>query len=213
MRTNNLDWGLRAGMAAALLAVLLAGCSKPQPPAPQATPAGEAAPSSDALPPPDASPATPAQPAPEAPPPTEPSAVPKPAAAIEPSVGSMSVATPSAKLGVAVDLHYSFDGPVIENQPATLHLAAVPRIEGTNLKVAVKDEAGLQVSAGQLSVQKATASGVYRQQYSVTKLAAAPAKLIVLVTMDSADGSAFGFFSIPLDDGTNPQKQDSVKQR
>src|SRR3982751_1607755 len=120
MRTNNLDWGIRAGTAATLLAVLLTGCSKPQPQAPQPDPAAsEAAPSSDALPPPDASPAAPAQPAPEPPPPTEPSAAPKPSAANEPSVGSMPLAAPSAKLSVAVDLHYSFDGPIVENQPTT----------------------------------------------------------------------------------------------
>lgn len=125
----------------------------------------------------------------------------------------MSLAIPSAKLSVAVNLRYTFDGPVIANQPVTLHLAAVPRVEGTNLKVSVKEVSGLQVSAGSLNVQKATVSSVYRQQFAVTKLAGAPTDLRVLVTMDSAEGSAFGFFSIPLDGGTISQKQDSVKQR
>ena len=211
MRTNNFVWAIRAAAGATLLAVLLAGCAKSEPPATPAAP--DAAPPTDTLPAPDAAPAAPAQPAPDAPPPTEPSAVPKPTAANEPSIESMALATPSAKLSVAVDLRYSFDGPVIANQPVTLHLAAVPRVEGTNLKVSVKEVAGLQVSAGSLNVQKATASGVYRQQFAVTKLASAPTNLRVLVTMDSAEGSAFGFFSIPLDGGTIPQKQDSVKQR
>jgi hypothetical protein len=212
MRTNNLVWAIRAAARATLLAVLLAGCAKSEPP-PATPPAPDASPPADAMPAPDAAPAAPAQPAPDAPPPTEPSAVPKPTAANEPGIESMSLATPSAKLSVAVDLRYSFDGPVIANQPVTLHLAAVPRVEGTNLKVSVKEVAGLQVSAGSLNVQKATASGVYRQQFAVTKLASAPADLRVLVTMDSAEGKAFGFFSIPLDGGTIPQKQDSVIQR
>ena len=54
---------------------------------------------------------------------------------------------------------------------------------------------------------------VYRQQYSVTRSADSPAQLRVLVTMDYGSGSAFGFFSVPFDSGTNAQKQDSVKQR
>jgi hypothetical protein len=207
MRTNNFAWAIRAAAGTILLAVLLAGCAKSAPPPPpSATPA-------DTLPAPDAAPAAPAQPAPDAPPPTEPSAVPKPTAMNEPSIESMSLATPSAKLSVAVDLRYSFDGPVIANQPVTLHLAAIPRVEGTNLKVSVKEVAGLQVSAGSINTQKATASAVYRLQFAVTKLAAAPTNLRVLVTMDSPEGTAFGFFSIPLDGGTIPQKQDSVKQR
>ncbi|HEV7607045.1 MAG TPA: hypothetical protein VGO61_06895 [Steroidobacteraceae bacterium] len=213
MRTNKLESAIRTAAAATLLAALLAGCARPAPeaaPPPQAAPAiPDAAPPADATP----APAAPAQPAPDAPPPTEPSAAPKPTAASEPSIESMKLAIPSAKLSVAVDLRYSFDGAVEPNQPVILHLAAVPRVPGTNLNVSVKDVDGLQVSAGSLSVQKASAASVYRQQFSVTRQAAAPAELRVLVTMDSADGSAFGFFSIPLNAGTTAQKQDSVKQR
>ena len=48
----------------------------------------------------------------------------------------------------------------------------------------------------------------------MTKLAIALANCCVLVRMDiGSEGSGFGFFSIPLDGGTNAQKQDSVKQR
>ncbi|MEO8017166.1 MAG: hypothetical protein ABI769_05090 [Pseudomonadota bacterium] len=217
MRTNKLALAIQAATTAALLAMLLAGCAKPAadgsaPPA-AAPDTPPAAPPADALPAPDTAPAAPVQPAPEAPPPTEPSAAPKPTASTEPSIESMALARPSAKLSVAVDLHYSFDGAVEPNQPVTLHLAAVPRVAGTHLNVSVKEIAGLEVSAGSLSVQKASAASVYRQQYSVTRLAAAPADLRVLVTMDSAEGSAFGFFSIPLDGGISTQKQDSVKQR
>jgi len=186
-----------------LLAAVLAGCAKPAP-APDATPPG---------PPPDASPAAPAQPAPDAPPPTDPSPAPKPTASNEPSLESMSIATPSAKLSVAVDLRYSFDGAVLPNQPVMLHLAAVPRVAGTHLKVSVKQVDGVQLAAGSLNLEKIGNSSVYRQQIAVTPLASAPSQLRVLVTMDVGADSGFGFFSIPLDGGTNAQKQDSVKQR
>jgi hypothetical protein len=216
MRTNKIEQAIRMAAGATLLAALLAGCAKPAPEA--APPPPAAAPAiPDAQPPAsDAAPADPTQPAPDAPPPTEPSAVPKPtsitAPASEPTLASMSAAIPSAKMGVAVDLRYSFDGEVLPNQPVMLNIAAVPRVAGTHLNVSLKQVQGLQLSAGSLSVQKASASSVYRQQFSVTRLATAPAQLRVLVTMDMPEGSAFGFFSIPLD-GTAAQKQESVKQR
>ena len=114
MRTNKLEATMRATAGIALLALALAGCDKPvpqvAPPAPPVQPAP-----APAIPdaPPDPAPA----PAPDAPPPTEPSAVPKPTAASEPSVESMLAATPSAKMSVAVDLRYSFDGEALPNQP------------------------------------------------------------------------------------------------
>jgi hypothetical protein len=61
-------------------------------------------------------------------------------------------------------------------------------------------------------VQKTSALGVYRQQFSLTKLAAGTRQVRVLVIMESEAGSAFGYFTIPLDGGTNPQKQESLKQ-
>jgi hypothetical protein len=124
-----------------------------------------------------------------------------------------ATAVANAKISVAVDLRYSFDGAVVPNQPVILHLAAVPRVAGTNLKVSVKQVDGVQLAAGSLNLQKSGGTDVYRQQISVTPLAAAPSQLRVLVTMDVGADSGFGFFSIPLDRGTNPQKQDSVKQR
>jgi hypothetical protein len=221
MRTNKLDVAIRAAAGGMLLAALLAGCAKPAPApapeAPMAAPPASAEPDAvtpaESLPPPDGAPAAPAQPAPDAPPPTEPSAAPKPTAANEPALDSMQAAVPSAKMSVAVDLHYSFDGAVLPNQPVTLHLAAVPRVAGTNLKISVKETDGVRIAAAALDVQKATASSVYRQQLSVTRSPAAPAELRVLVTMDMPDGSAFGFFSIPFDGGTSAQKRNSVKQR
>ena len=126
---------------------------------------------------------------------------------------SMLAAIPSAKMSVAVDLRYSFDGPVLANQPVNVHLAAVPRTGGAKLTVSVQEAPGLQIAASPLNVQKTSASGVYRQQFSLTRLAADTRQLSVLVIMEIADGSGFGYFTIPLDPGTNAQKLESVKQR
>jgi hypothetical protein len=224
MRTNEMDVAIRAATGATLLALLLAGCAKPAPtpetpppsaPPTQVAPAIPDAPPAESLPGPDAAPADPAQPAPDAPPPTEPSAAPKPAAAAQPSIDSMSIATPSAKMSVAVDLRYTFDSAALPNQPVTLHLAAVPRVPGANLNVSVKQVEGVALSAGPPNFQKSGANGadVLRRQYSVTRAANSPSELRVLVTMDMAEGSGFGFFSIPLGTGTTAQKTDSVKQR
>jgi hypothetical protein len=225
MRTNKIDGATRSVTGAVLLAALLAACSKPAPP-PENPPSPEppaqlapaipdAPPPAESLPGPDATPADPAPPPPDAPPPTEPSATPKPAMAVHPDLESMRAATPSAKMSVAVDLRYSFDSPPLPNQPMTLHLAAVPRAPGVNLKVSVKEVEGVALSAGPPNLQKGAANGadILRRQYSVTRTANAPSQLRVLVTMDVAEGSGFGFFSIPFDGGTTAQKTDSVKQR
>jgi hypothetical protein len=125
----------------------------------------------------------------------------------------MHAATASTKISVPVDLRYQFDGAVLPNQPVTLHLAAVSRVGGTHLNVSIKQVPGLRVDAQPLSVQKVSAAGVYRQQVSITLSEGAPAALRVLVTMDLAEGSGFGFFTVPLEAGTVAQKQESVRQR
>ena len=205
-----------------LLALSLAGCDKPAPqvtpePAaqPDAAPAPATAtePTTPETPPPAASPS----PGPNAPPPSEPSAVPKPtstpAPSKEPNVDMMLAAIPSSKASVAVDLKYSFDGEALPNQPVMVHLAALPRVAGGNMKVSVQNTAGLQVAAGKpLTVQKAAAAAVYRQQFSMTRVAASPEPLRVLVTMQMGEDTAFGYFTIPLPgDGKNAQKPESVK--
>ncbi len=221
MRTNKPVLTIRAAAAATLLAALLAGCAKPAPapeaappapPAPAAPAVPDAPPRGDTMPVPDTVPGDPAQPAPDAPPPTEPSPAPKPTAAREPSVDSMRPATPGAKMSVAADLRYHFDSDVATGQPAMLHLAAIPRAAGMNLRISVQKADGVQIAPGSVRLQKSSATDVYRQQVSVTKLAAAPAEMWVLVTMETAEGSGFGYFSIPLA-GTTAQKEESAKQR
>jgi hypothetical protein len=219
---------MRTRIPAILLALALAACQPHQPqevppppaspeesaPAPEAPPATAPAPAD-----PTTTPAAPAQPAPDAPPPTEPAPAPQPTAtAAVPAVESMAQARPGAKMSVAADLRYQFDGAMVEGQPVALHLAAIPRVAGTNLNVHVKAVPGLEVTHGTLAAHKVEAAGVYRQQLSVIRRAGAPQNLRVLVTMDMPEGTAFGFFTIPLDaaqarDGNTAQKLDSVKQR
>jgi len=200
---------IRPALGAALLSLLLAGCDQTSPEAP--TPA-EAVPASAG----DVPPANTAEPAPSPPPapppPDEPSAVPKPAAA-EPALDSMLVATASAKISVPVSLRYQIDGDALSGQPFTLHLAAIARVPGARLQVSVKNAPGLQIASGPLQIQKASAATPYRQSLALTRAASGPENLRVLVTMDLAEGTAFGYFTIPLASGITAQKPDSVKQR
>jgi hypothetical protein len=209
---------LSALLAAPLLVALLASCDAQKPedvPPPPPSPAEPVAPPPETPPPadPGAAPQTPAQPAPAAPPPTDPSPAPTPTAANGPPLESMTLATPPAKLSVAVDLRYRFDSAVVVDQPVKLHLAAVPRVAGTNFTVSIRKIAGLDVANGGLVLDKVDASGVYRQEMTLIRRASAPDNIRVLVTMDVPEGAGFGFFSIPLDGGKNPQKSDSVKPR
>jgi hypothetical protein len=220
----------------AVLGVLLAACSKapaPAPVEPASTPPASDAPASEPpatapVPGTESPPANSAEPAPSPgptpPPPTEPSAAPKPtAAATEPALESMQRAMPSAKISVPVDLRYHFDTDPASHSATTLHLAAVPRVAGSGLRVSFKPAPGIALQGGALVVQKASAAGIYRQQFTVSRSGAAASQLRVLVTMDMPEGQAFGYFTIPLGTtppasstkatGNPPQKLESVKQR
>jgi hypothetical protein len=160
----------------------------PVPPAPEvSSPAGTTPPSAsiEATDAPPLASATPQSPAPAS-------------RATAPDLSTMKQATASSKLGVAVDLRYQFDGAVEAGRPVTLHLAAVPRVPGSNLSVSIKEAEGIQTNAPALAAQKATAGTAYRQQVSVTRAAAAPTELRVLVTMETPEGSAFSWFGVPL---------------
>jgi hypothetical protein len=221
MPTHRIDTALRLA-SATLLVALLAGCGNTAAPEPVAAPppASRETPA-EILPPADTpapanpteTPGAPAQPAPAAPSPQEPAAAPAQAGTSGPALDSMSAAKASAKISVPVDLRYQFDGPVVPNQPVTLHLAAVPRVAGAALTVTITPVSGLRMDAAPLGVQKASTDGVYRQHLSITAAEGAPAELRVMVTMDMDRGKAFGFFTVPLAGGTAAQKQNSVKQR
>jgi hypothetical protein len=189
---------------------LLAACAKPEPAPevpPPPSPTGDAPaptvppPASEETPaPPADAPAGPAQPGPNAPSPTEPSPAPKPTSSEnEPALESMQVAKSNAKLGAPVDLRYSFEGDVLPGQPVQLHLAAVPRVEGADLRISVQHDDGLEFSEGTMNVQKAAQAGVYRKELAVTRQASGPGQIRVLVTMGVGEGSSHSFYSIPLD--------------
>jgi hypothetical protein len=129
----------------------------------------------------------------------------------EPAISSMRLAEAPHKLGVPVDLRYQFEGDAATGQPVTLHLAAVPRVAGSNLVVSIKKEDGISTTAVQLSAQKASAATAYRQQISVRKLAEGPAQLRVLVMMEVPAGSAHSWFTIPLSDAPPAAKQAPVR--
>jgi hypothetical protein len=218
MRTNKLDPAMRVMGAVALLATLLGGCSKTVPSdTPAAKPAAEAPasqPPTQSAPSPGDTP--PPQPSQEAPPSPDPSAADNPRLALELDLDRMSLATPSAKMSVPAELRYSFESDVAAGQPALLNLAAIPHAPGAALRISVQEEQGLQIAAGPMRTQKASALAIYRQQVSVTRLAGGPANVRVLVRMQMGEDSSFGYFSIPLDRSpaleSRKQKPDLVKQ-
>ena len=125
----------------------------------------------------------------------------------------MKLAVVSQKRGVPVDLHYQFDEAVKNGRPVTLHLAAVPRVEGTNLVVSIKEDPGVLAAASPLLAPKASAATAYRQNLPVTKLGNAATELRVLVTMDTPEGPAFSWFGVPLVEAPPADKQEPVNRR
>ncbi len=210
---NSLSLRNVAGMT--LMALALLACAKSTPPAePASAPAKEAAGQApDEAP--DATPTDEATPAP--PQPSDPSTMPPPqdppAASTEPDLNSMPLARPSAKISVAADVRYQIDGPIAPGQSATLHVAVVPRIAGAPMQVSLAEKAGLTIAAGPARVQKLGNRDVIRRQYAVTRAAESAREIRVLVTMDAAEGTGFGFFTIPLEGSTPSRKLDSVKQQ
>lgn len=139
--------------------------------------------------------------------------MPDPGATVEPALDSMTLAAAPAKLSVPVDLRFQFDGDAIAGRPVTLHLAAIPRVSGSNLRIAIKEMPGIRASAGPLSTQKASAATTYRQQLVITRVADGPKELRILVTMDLPQGSAFGWFSVPLEAPAATTKREPIKMR
>jgi hypothetical protein len=192
-----------------LLVTLLAGCQKtpapgeePTPVAPQPPQAAAAAPIAEI----ETVKVT-AQPQPRQ------ATAPAPAAAAEPPLASMALAAPASKLGVPADLRYSFDGDASSGQAVTLHLAAVPRVAGSNLAVSIKQVPGIRTTVSEYRAEKATATTAYRQQLSLVREANGPTELRVVVTMDMPIGSAFSYFSVPLVPVQPASKQAPVEMR
>ncbi len=198
-----ISFSIRNAALVAVSAVMLLACAKPAPPAESTATANEPAAATPDLTTPD----------PAAAPATMPSPQDPPTASNEPALDAMPLARPSAKLSVAADVRYQIDGPIAPGQSATLHLAVVPRIGGAPVQVSLTENPGLTLAAGPASVQKLGTRDVLRQQYAVTRSAASATEVRVLVTMEAAEGTGFGFFTIPLEGGNPSRKLDSVKQR
>jgi hypothetical protein len=144
-------------------------------------------------------PADPAPPGETAPPPTDPAPTAKPTAAQVPSLESMQLAKSSGKLGVAADVRYSFDTAPAAGEPVTLSIAVVPRVAGQTLAFSLQPAEGVQVAAGPVTRLKVGQADTLRQQYAITRTAGTSGTLRVLVTHQWDGGSAFGFYSIPLE--------------
>ena len=59
-----------------------------------------------------------------------------------PPLGEMHLARASGKVGPPVDVRYLVSGVAAKDQPVTLQLAFVPRIDGRNLRVEFPDTPG-----------------------------------------------------------------------
>ncbi len=199
-------------LVGATLAALLAACGKPEPPPPVVPPPQASAEVASAAAPAAPVAATTIAPAPQAQPAAA-TASPVAGTVREPELASMQLATMTSKMGVPVDLHYQFDGDAQSGQPVTLHLAAVPRVEGSSLSVSVKQEPGVEFVKETMVEQKVTASTAYRQQLSVRRRADGPQELRVLVTMEMPIGSSFGYFSVPFAPASSTGKKTGYRQK
>lgn len=123
------------------------------------------------------------------------------ARAADPALASMRLAQPAHKLGAPVDLRYLVSGIVAAGQTASVEVAVVPRLEGTNLDVQVVSSDTMRVVADKRSVTrvaKADASAAYRQSLKVTPLEAGAGPLQVIVTMDVGDARYASLYNIAL---------------
>jgi hypothetical protein len=121
-----------------------------------------------------------------------------PKGALGPELSTMLPAHADAKLGVPVELRYSFDDAVQVGRPVTLNLAAVPQVDGGNLMLGLKEQPGIQAANTPLTVKAASAGGVYRDRMSVTQIEGGPAEVRVFVKMDLPQGSAFSWYTVPF---------------
>ncbi len=132
----------------------------------------------------------------------------------EPALESMGRAALAGKRGAPVDVRFRVDGEVAANTPIPLQLALVPRVAGSNLQYEVEGSPDIQVSAkGSMAAQKAAASEVYRQTLSITPQRAAVTEVRVLVSMETAEGLAFGVYRIPLQSATSAGKSLENRKR
>lgn len=126
-----------------------------------------------------------------------------------PDLAHMALAAPvGGKIGVPVDVHYQLQGVAAKNQPATLQLAFVPRVAGSNLQVEfpASPTVAIENGAAAFSIGKADATGVYRRSLLVTPRAADAGEVRAIVSMEVDGGRYAGIFNIPVGSGGTPER-------
>jgi hypothetical protein len=122
----------------------------------------------------------------------------------DPDIATMHVAEQaSSKIGVPVDVLYSMAGLAVQNQPTSLNVAVVPRLEGTNMRVFFlpSESVSIELDGAGFAVERAEPSAVYRQRLVVTPQQVVAGSFRVQVIMDVADGRYAGIFTIPIGGG------------
>ncbi|HEX4972082.1 MAG TPA: hypothetical protein VFV69_13585 [Steroidobacteraceae bacterium] len=116
-----------------------------------------------------------------------------------PAIEQMTLAQPSAKASVPVDVRYQLRAAPARDQPVALELAFVARIAGRNLNVEFPRGDAVTIESGGASFaqQKAEVDGVVRRSLIVTPRAER-GTVRVLVSMDIEGTRSFGVFSIPI---------------
>ena len=111
----------------------------------------------------------------------------------------MTLAQPSPKASVPVDVRYQLRAAPTRDQPVALELAFVARVPGRNLKLQFPPGDAVTIEAGgaTFAQQKAAPDDVVRRSLVVTPHAERGA-VRVLVSMDIEGTRSFGVFSIPI---------------
>lgn len=132
----------------------------------------------------------------------------------EPGIAQMQRADQvGGKISVPVEVRYRLQGVAAKNQPATLQLAFVPRIAGTNLRVEFPAAQSASIDTGgmPLAVAKADTAGAYRRNLLITPRSGDSAEVRVIVSMEVNGGRYFGIFTIPV--GAAQAQKPPVKDR
>lgn len=125
------------------------------------------------------------------------------AAAEMPRLADMHIARPAGKVTLPVEVRFLVSGVVAKDQPATVDLAFVPRVEGAHFKVQFPDAEDVTVESGgtELTVGRIAASDVIRRRLTVTPRTSGAARIRALVSMTVGGGHYFAIYVVPLGAG------------
>ena len=105
-----------------------------------------------------------------------------------------------------VELRYQLDGDAMAGQPVTLHLAAVPRVEGTNLVGEHQGRARPRVPERNVECAEGRGRDGLSQAGAPDAHGGGPQELRVLVTMDFPIGQGFTWYTVPLAGATSSKQ-------